>query len=64
MFYEVKQFFFWKNDSPCRTMLYSFLPLASFPTKKKIETSWKEFDVFLWENHLGSSYEQEEKAWD
>lgn len=44
-------------------MLYSFLPLASFP-RKKIETSWKEFDVFLWENHLGSSYEQEEKAWD
>lgn len=32
--------------------------------QKKIENSWKELDVFYWANHLGTSWEQEEKAWD
>lgn len=43
-----------------RCILSSYFPHSL----EKIETSWKELDVFLWENHLGASCEQEEKAWD
>lgn len=42
----------------------AFFPPTCLIPWKKIETSWEELDVFLWENYLGSSYEQEEKAWD